>query len=209
MHVQRVEITNIKSLRSATLDFGGASGAGWHVVLGDNGAGRTTLVCAIAAAVVFLHATLEDLLRSVLEWRLPVADAASLREVPLTGKKPRSTITLDELAAFRGLSVQDVIQRSVVDHLDRSNFNDPGEVDSVLEKVGLQKGMLNPHRDLLGPMMKRRHWIVHRADRDVARGPGHHAALPLGRPEVDAWSGSLRQFGEAVLNALPNDEAQP
>jgi hypothetical protein len=52
MHIQRVEISNIKGLRSATLEFGAAPLAGWHVVLGDNGSGKTTIIRAIAAALV-------------------------------------------------------------------------------------------------------------------------------------------------------------
>lgn len=52
----------------------------------------------LRSAVVFLHATLEDFLRTLLAWRLPQAEAAHLKEVPLAGKKPRSTFTLDELA---------------------------------------------------------------------------------------------------------------
>jgi DNA repair exonuclease SbcCD ATPase subunit len=52
MHIQRVEISNIKGLRSATLEFGVAPLAGWHVVLGDNGSGKTTIIRAIAAALV-------------------------------------------------------------------------------------------------------------------------------------------------------------
>ncbi len=55
MHIQRVEITNIKGLRAATLDFGAGPRAGWHVLLGDNGSGKTTLIRAIAATLVGMH----------------------------------------------------------------------------------------------------------------------------------------------------------
>lgn len=139
----------------------------------------------LRAAVVFLHATLEDLLRSLLEWKLPVAAAVHLKDVPLSGKKQRSTFTLDDLAPFRGTSVDDLIARSVTENLERSNFNDPGEVDGVLERIGLSKNVLDPYRNTLGPMMKRRHWIVHRADRNTAMGRGHHAARALQQAAVE------------------------
>ncbi len=168
------------------------------------GGGRRPVETAdvLRSAVVFLHATLEDFLRTLLEWRLPNAAAVHLKEVPLAGKKPRSTFTLDDLAAFRGTSVDDLIARSVVENLERSNFNDPGEVDGVLERIGLSKSLLEPYRDKLGPMMKRRHWIVHRADRNTATGSGHHAARALQQAAVQTWSDALRQFGQAVLIEL-------
>lgn len=156
----------------------------------------------LRAAVVFLHATIEDFLRSLLEWKLPHAAAVHLKDIPLAGKRPRSTYTLDELAQFRGESVDEVVARSIAAHLDRSNFNDPGEVEGVLERIGLPKTLLDPYRDKLGPMMKRRHWIVHRADRNIATGRGHQAAVALQQAAVEAWSTALRRFGDDVLAQL-------
>lgn len=156
----------------------------------------------LRAAVVFLHATLEELLRSLLEWKLPTAAARYLKDVPLAGRKPRSTFTLDDLTPFRGDSVDSLIARSVSENLERSNFNDPGEVDDVLERIGLQKSLLDPYRDKLGPMMKRRHWIVHRADRSTATGHGQSAPRHLDQASVESWSTALTQFGAAVLANL-------
>lgn len=156
----------------------------------------------LRSAVVFLHATLEDFLRSLLEWKLPSAQASSLKDIPLTGKKPRSSFTLDDLAHFRGSNVDDLISRSIADYLERSNFNNPGEVGTVLESIGLLRSLLDPYRDKLGPMMKRRHWIVHRADRNTATGSGQHATLGLQKATVEAWSIAVKQFGSSVLNQV-------
>jgi hypothetical protein len=119
----------------------------------------------LRSAVVFLHATLEDFLRSLLEWKLPSAQA-------------------------------------IADHLERSNFNNPGDVSSVLESIGLMRSLLDPYRNKLGPMMKRRHWIVHRADRNNATGSGQHAALGLPKATVEAWSIAVKQFGTSVLHQV-------
>ena len=40
----------------------------------------------LRSAVVFLHAALEDFLRSLLEWKLPSAQASYLKDIPLKGK---------------------------------------------------------------------------------------------------------------------------
>ena len=156
----------------------------------------------LRSAVVFLHATLEDFLRSLLEWKLPSDQASYLKDIHLPGMKSRSSFKLDDLAKFRGSSVDDLISRSVADHLERSNFNDPGEVSLVLENIGLVRSLLDPYRDKLGPMMKRRHWIVHRADRNKATGSGQHAALGLQKATVETWSKAVRQFGISVLNQI-------
>ena len=156
----------------------------------------------LRAAVVFSHATLEDLLRSLLAWKLPAAAPAHLKDIPLKGKKPRSSFTLDDLAPFRGSTIDDLISESVEAYLERSNFNDPGEVDYVLDRIGLKKALFDPYRDKLGPMMKRRHWIVHRADRNTAYGRGHHAARTLQQTTVEAWADALRRFGTDVFAKL-------
>jgi hypothetical protein len=156
----------------------------------------------LRAAVVFSHATLEDLLRSLLSWKLPSAAPAHLKDIPLSGKKPRSTFTLDDLAPFRGSTVDDLIAQSVESYLERSNFNDPGEVDQVLVRIGLTSALFDPYRDKLGPMMKRRHWIVHRADRNTAAGRGHHAARTIQQTTVEAWSDALSNFGTDVFDKL-------
>ena len=51
MHVQRLTIENLRSIRSFELRLKQGDSAGWHVILGDNGAGKTTIVRALALAL--------------------------------------------------------------------------------------------------------------------------------------------------------------
>ena len=70
MHVQRLTIENLRSIRSFKLDLGRMDSAGWHVILGDNGAGKSTLVRALALALVGkpnAHATRQDWSRWISE----------------------------------------------------------------------------------------------------------------------------------------------
>ena len=76
-------------------------------------------------------------MRSILAWKLPLATSAQLKDVPLAGKKARTTFTLEDVAAFRGSTVDALISQSVDVYLERSNFNDPGEVEGALARVGL------------------------------------------------------------------------
>lgn len=50
MYIKRLEINNIRSVEKGVLSFD--KPAGWHVLLGDNGVGKSSLVRAISAALI-------------------------------------------------------------------------------------------------------------------------------------------------------------
>ena len=52
MHVQRLTIENIRSIRKLELLLKRKETAGWHVILGDNGSGKSTVVRALALALM-------------------------------------------------------------------------------------------------------------------------------------------------------------
>ena len=63
MHVQRLILRNIRSIREFDLHLRPGEWPGWHVILGDNGAGKSTVVRALALALMGqsnAHATRED-----------------------------------------------------------------------------------------------------------------------------------------------------
>jgi energy-coupling factor transporter ATP-binding protein EcfA2 len=51
MYIQQIHIQNIRSIRNVTIDFG-ENPAGWHVILGENGSGKSTIVRAIALGLI-------------------------------------------------------------------------------------------------------------------------------------------------------------
>ncbi|WP_439533483.1 AAA family ATPase [Polymorphobacter sp.] len=51
MYVRRLQITNIRSIDSLDLRFSAAQTAGWHVILGSNGAGKSSVVRSLALAL--------------------------------------------------------------------------------------------------------------------------------------------------------------
>src|SRR5207237_6949196 len=82
----------------------------------------------LRAAVVLLHATLEDLLRSLCDWKMPGANPEAFSEVPLVGTRGKTRSGLPELATFRGRTVDEIIARSVSEFLQKSTFNNPGDI---------------------------------------------------------------------------------
>lgn len=52
MHVRSLAIRNLRSIRKFDFELRDGETAGWHVVLEDNGAGKTTVVRALALALM-------------------------------------------------------------------------------------------------------------------------------------------------------------
>ena len=80
MHVQQLTIRNLRSIRRFDLDLGQTNSAGWHVILGDNGAGKSTVVRALALALMGwsnAEATRQD-------WSRWIADGWKSAHVSLT-----------------------------------------------------------------------------------------------------------------------------
>lgn len=52
MHISRLSIRNIRAISDFEMTFGEADRAGWHVVLGDNGAGKSSVIRSIALTAI-------------------------------------------------------------------------------------------------------------------------------------------------------------
>jgi DNA repair exonuclease SbcCD ATPase subunit len=53
MHIRRISIKNIRSIDEIEWKLPEASSApGWHVIIGDNGAGKTSFLRSIALALI-------------------------------------------------------------------------------------------------------------------------------------------------------------
>lgn len=52
MHIRAIEVSNLGSIRQASWKLSRDQGAGFHVILGDNGSGKSSFVKAVAMALV-------------------------------------------------------------------------------------------------------------------------------------------------------------
>ena len=160
----------------------------------------------LRASVVFLHATLEEFIRGILEWRLPEQGDGVLNSVPLvgTGDRPERFL-LGKLAAHKSKTVAEVIKESVKASLTRSNYNSTTEIVSALESVGIAKGPYEAYLPKLNAMIERRHQVVHRADRNPQHGRGHHEAVSIGLHDINEWIEAIQSFFDEVHGQLPNN----
>jgi hypothetical protein len=73
----------------------------------------------LRAAVVMLHAAMEDLLRGVLKKHLINANPEYLKDIPFDIKDRKTVkIGLSELTKYRRKKVDSLVQKSISDYLD-------------------------------------------------------------------------------------------
>jgi hypothetical protein len=118
--------------------------------------------------VVFLHATFEDVLRTIARRQIDSAKSQEfLNKIPLIGLSNSGRAEkfyLGDLNAHRGKSVDQLIQESIGNYWDRESFGSIKDVNQVLINMGLDIAPFKQFYADLGQMMKRRHRIVHEAD---------------------------------------------
>lgn len=161
----------------------------------------------LRASLVLLHASMEDFLRSLMIWKIETFDEETLTKYgfPSGHKRGKEKITLGELSAYKGKTVDALIEEAVSAQLtDYSSFNDLGEVRRALVTCGVSAAAIDGHDfGKLHEMISRRHNIVHKADRDeAARGRGNHKTKSLGKPTVEKYIQSVKNLKTFVSDEL-------
>ena len=156
----------------------------------------------LRGAVVLMHATLEDELRTLGANILPKADEGALNDIPLKGITPAGRpekFYLGTLAKHRGKTVDEVIAESVMSHLGRSNFNNVQDVVGYLRILGLNASEYEEYYPKLESMMARRHQIVHCGDRRGLSGQELAVVQPMVAQEVLEWMRATSSFLSKVI----------
>ncbi len=161
----------------------------------------------LRAAVVLLHAGLEDFLRGLMIWKIDTYSSATLDSyaIPNGTRRPPAKISLGDLASHKGKTVDELIVESVRAHLDEyQSFNDLGEVKKALKQCGIPADSVEAENFFgLPELIARRHNIVHKADRNsVAGGQGNHRTKSLGIGAVKAYLESVQSLRDFVVQHL-------
>lgn len=157
----------------------------------------------LRACVVFLHSTIEELVRNLFISKLPDSSISVLNELPYSGYGPtnrtKGILLGDLLHNHRGNFVDNVILESINAYVDVLNINNTGHLCTQLEKINID---LAPCRELfpdLNSLMKRRHQIVHQMDRENSLDPNTHPVANIDLAEVRVWHGATESFIDCVL----------
>jgi hypothetical protein len=92
----------------------------------------------LRAAVVVLHAALEDYLRSLSLVYLPASTEQALNKIPLigaSGHRPEK-FQLGALLAHKHRKVSKLIELSVAEHLKSTTYNNIPQIDNLLTDLG-------------------------------------------------------------------------
>jgi hypothetical protein len=114
-------------------------------------------------------------------------------------EKLKSALTLQDLAEFRGQTVNEVLLRALQKRLEHSNYNNEQDVVGALKRMGVDPTPFRESFPELRAMMTRRHWIAHRADvkKDHPNLPN-----PITPGEIEKWRMAVASFGDALCVSL-------
>jgi hypothetical protein len=155
------------------------------------------------AIIVFTHAIVEttvcDVVRLLLKLRLSFAP----EEVYLILEQKKQ-FGLEELKAATGKTIDQFLQEYlskgeelIESFIGRRSFNSKRDIFEQLRNVGIEIGSLHRYLDELDHMMRRRHQIVHKADRAEESLDGQ---LSLIEPKVVVeWTTHAMNFLEGLF----------
>jgi hypothetical protein len=164
----------------------------------------------LRAAVVLLHASIEDYLRSLAAAYLPLAHPRALSKVPLALSQNASLteFNLSHLARFRGKTVDQVIEYSVQRHLAGTSYSSTDAVTGLLTKLEIDPALVRPVLPRIGALMQRRHDIAHRAD--LARdGTSLPETNTIAYDDVIQWTDAVEELGGRVAEHVVAREVFP
>jgi hypothetical protein len=157
----------------------------------------------LRAAVVFLHSSLEEIIRNLYVRRLPnVRNVENLNKIPLLTNPPSirpTQILLGQLASFGGMFVENVIIKSIEAFVDSFNLNNTNQLAQSLKLAEIELVDLEPYFADLNRLMARRHQIVHQMDRTNELDPLTAPLSPIGADTVRQWKVALEGFASALF----------
>lgn len=156
----------------------------------------------LRAAVVFMHASLEDLLRGIFKWKIPDRGIDQWNKIPLKGHSNRNQpkpFGLGSLFEYRTLTVDEIFRQSIEEYLNYTNYNKVEDIVLLFSEVGILKDSFEVFFPQLQEMMDRRHQIVHRADREVVLNSPDTELKSIEYTKVISYIENLDHFGETVF----------
>ena len=177
---------------------------------GRKGRAKTQDTDLLRGAVVLLHATFEDLARTALEasWNTEPERLVEVLRFPQAKSNARDSETIAGLLRHRGRTIDDLLHESFEHYLDRASFNNQKEVSGMLARCGLEAAKFGPVLGELDVLAKRRHAIVHRADRNPDAGQGSYKASSINKDRVRKWIGAVETFYQKLMAVLDPKEAE-
>ncbi len=116
-------------------------------------------------SIIYLHSTLEDLMRNLIYYRILISDKQVISNLPLLNSNGRKEkFTFSDIQEFKKLTIQQLIEKSTLEYINRLTFNNSNDIIHWFEKFSIDKTKLTGHIKELDELLIRRHHIVHNSD---------------------------------------------
>jgi hypothetical protein len=154
----------------------------------------------LRAAVVFLHATFEDFLRSLAMARVSDFSRESLANIPFSASEDRKLkLNLGDLHPYRHQTVGAFIAKAVEDYLDQRAYSNVADIKRALREIDISPDVIDRYASKLTSLTTRRHLIAHRFDRVDTAEDG---TLPITQEDVTAWINTVEKLVKEILDSL-------
>lgn len=157
----------------------------------------------LRSAVVFLHSTIEELVRNLFIERLPNQERAILDEIPFSvhaSSHRAKGIMLGELAReYNGIFIENIVLDSINSYVNSMNLNDTTQLSVQLKKVGIDISKISSEFQSINGLMKRRHQIVHQMDRSNSLDPDTYPISEIHESLVVSWRNSVQRLLKSCL----------
>ena len=114
----------------------------------------------LRSATVLLHASLEDYLRSLARWKLPqINDEYKLNEIPFLSSEVGNRtekVKLGYFVKYKNKTVEYIIDESINQYLDRSNFNNTTEISNIIKSLGVKVDDVDNEFSIIDEMINRK-----------------------------------------------------
>lgn len=174
--------------------------------LEKNGIGSTQMrKDVLRASAVFLHSTLEEVVRNLFLFCLPSCHAKSLDKIPFVGHKRTNRpkeILLGDLKAYSGKLAENIIFDSINAYVDTMNINGTEKLAECLVIAEIKFEPIRKYFATLACLMERRHQIVHQMDRTTSPSSHELSIADIDVAQVEQWKESLVGFTQDLMQII-------
>lgn len=160
MYIRSIKIKNIRSIKDFNLNFSPNNYAGWHVIIGDNGSGKSTVAKSIALGLIGMseaQGLREDwnnwLRQKCKQGRVDMTllhNNASDKRLSVILKKVNSTVKLSKERQFKGREIFDPAESLSIFSASYGPFRRFSGGSKDADKLKTSYPRLIPHLSLFG-----------------------------------------------------------
>lgn len=155
----------------------------------------------LRALVVYLHASLEDLLRTILIQHYRRNPSNLLSDHNRNKEVPDRTGLWKALSEFEpSETVGTFIDNLIRKILGRESFSSQSQVAGFLKVTGFKIEDQDTYMKSFESLIERRHGIVHNAD--ISPDEIEHEPVEINLNVVEDWMNAVQGFGEQVVGAF-------